>query len=414
MMTMDMWLGLIIIGAGMQGFLLTFYLLTSNKSNFEANAILALIVFSLSVDIFTAFLPSVKGSVQTNPTVLLYGPLIYLYVVSLCGPQLPIMRKFTYAVIFIYAVPVILYLFSVIRQFSDATGTGPFAFQMKHEFLGVDIFQLTPITMILFTVNIAGFLFLASKEVIRYYRKAQNYSSSGSILKTTRTYFILYLSALSLLVLLFLYLLTGSRIISSENAYQTLRWCMTFSIYLLGYITLKKPNMLLFKIPSGNVENLAHHQSAPPDTVESKEEFKALRDSVLKKRLLETMSDEKPYLNEDLSLTTLADILKVHPKLLSTVINSELNCTFFDFVNKYRVAEVKRRLADKASINQTIMTIAFECGFNTKSAFNAVFRKFENVTPTDFRKKSFLKKEKDNEQSKVLNKDKEEGEATAG
>jgi AraC-like DNA-binding protein len=388
MMTMDMWLGIIIVGAGAQGFLLTFYLLTSNKSNIDANSILALIIFSLSVDIFTAFLPSVKGSVLTNPTVLLYGPLIYLYVVALCGPNLPIMRKFTYTVMFLYAIPVVLYLLSVIRQFSDITGTGPFPFQMKHEFLGVDIFQLTPFTMIFFLVNTAVFLFLASKEVQQYYRKVQNYSSNGSILKNARTYFILYLSAFSFLVLMFLYFLTGSRMISPEKAYQILRWCMTLSIYTLGYIALKKPNLLLFKFPSNEVENLAIQQPDIPEPIESKDNFKALRDSVLKKNLLEIMDSEKPYCNEDLSLQLLADKLKVHPKLLSTVINSELNCTFFDFVNKYRVTEVKKKLADEASINQTIMMIAYECGFNTKSSFNAIFRKFENVTPTEFRKES--------------------------
>lgn len=399
MMTMEMWFGLIIIGAGAQGFLLTFYLLTSNKPNIEANSILALIVFSLSVDIFTSFLPSVKGSVLTNPTVLLYGPLIYLYVVSLCGPNSPMMRKFTYAVIFLYAIPIVFYLLSVIRQFAGLSGTGPFPFQMKHEFLGVDIFQLTPFTMVLFMVNTAGFLLLASKEVIRYYRKAQNYSSNGSILKTARTYFILYLSAFSLLVLLFLYLMTGSRMISTEKAYQILRWCMTLSIYALGYIALKKPNLLLFSFPSDEAENLSYQPSEISEITKPKEDFRAIRDSVLKKRLLDIMDNEKPYLIEDLSLQLLADKLNVHPKLLSTVINAELNCTFFDFVNKYRVAEVKKKLADTASINRTIMTIAFECGFNTKSAFNAIFRKFENVTPTEFRKESLLKKERDPEQS---------------
>ena len=84
--------------------------------------------------------------------------------------------------------------------------------------------------------------------------------------------------------------------------------------------------------------------------------------------------------------------------MLSTVINSEIGCTFFDFVNKYRIAEVKKRLADESSINQTIMVIAYECGFNTKSSFNAIFRKFEKVTPTEFRKGSILKKNNGMEQ----------------
>jgi AraC-like DNA-binding protein len=407
MMSVEILLGLIIIGAGAQGFLLTFYLLTSNKPNSEANSILALIIFSLSVDIFTAFLPGAKGSVQVNPTMLLYGPLVYLYVVSLCEPHLPVMRKFIYAVIFIYAIPILLYLLNVIQHFSKFTGVEPFSFQMKHEFLGVNIFQLTPFSMIVFMVNTSIFLLLASKEIKRYYDKVQNYSSNGSILNTARIHIVLYLAAFSLLVLLFLYLMTGSRILSAENAYQILRWCMTFSIYALGYIALKKPEIFLFRFPSNEADKFSGQQLEMPEMPASKDGFKALRDSVLKKRLLEIMDNERPYLTVDLSLQLLADKLKVHPKMLSTVINSELGSTFFDFVNKYRVAEVKKRLSDESSINQMIMMIAYECGFNTKSSFNAIFRKFENVTPTEFRKESLLKKERDTEHRDMQEKNKD-------
>jgi len=387
-MTMEMWLGLIIIGAGTQGFLLTFYLFTSKNSNSEANSILALIVFSLSVDVFTAFLPGVKGSVLANPTILLYGPLVYLYVLSLCGPNPPIMRKFTYAVIVIYAIPIVLYLVTVIQHFSNFTEHESFPFQMKHEFLGVDIFQLTPLSMVLFMVNTAGFLLLASKEIKRYYLKAQNYSSNGFILNTARTRFILSLSVFSLLVLLFLYLMTGSRMLSIENAYQILRWGMTFSIYALGYVALKKPNLLFYTYTANNAEQSPEQQPEISEKPEFKEKFKTIKDSMLREKLLEIMDSEKLYLAEDLSLQTLADKLKVHPRMLSSVINADLGCNFFDFVNKYRIAEVKKKLADTTLIHQTVMVLAYQCGFNTKSSFNAIFRKFEGVTPTEFRRKN--------------------------
>jgi len=384
-MTMEMWLGLIIIGAGAQGFLLTFYLFTSKKVHIEANSILALIVFSLSVDIFTAFLPGLKGSVQGIPTILLYGPLVYLYVVSLCGPTSPAMRKFTYAVIFVYAIPIVLYLLNVAKHFSDFTGAGNFPFQTKHEFLGVDIFQLTPIAVIVFVLSTAGFLFLASKEVRVYYSRAQHFTSNGAILNTARIQLVLSLAVFSLLVFLVLYLMTGSRLLAAETAYQILRWGMTLSIYALGYIALKKPDLLLFTFAPNERDKQPVEQSRIPDIVDSKETFRTVRDSVLKERLLELMESQKPYLDPNLSLQMLADRLEVHPRMLSTTINSDLGCNFFNFVNRYRVAEVKKRLADKLSINKTIMVIAYECGFNTKSSFNSIFRKSEHTTPAEFR-----------------------------
>jgi AraC-like DNA-binding protein len=393
MMATGMWLGLIIIGAGIQGIVLAFYLLTSRKSNIEANSILALIVFSLSVDMVTAFLPGIKGSLQANPTILLFGPLIYLYIVSLCGPAMPIIRKFTYAVIVVYAIPVIIYLFSIIHYCSQFSGAGIFPFQMRHEFLGVNVFQLTPFSMIAFVANTAVFLWLGAKEIKRHCVDVQNYSSSGSILNTMRIHIILYLAAFSIFVLLCLYIMTGSRILSCENAYQILRWCMTLSIYTLGYIALKKPDFLVITYSSDDKDHLSSPPPELPEAPAPKDGFKAIRDSVLKNKLLEMMEAEKPYLAENLSLQSLSEKLKVHPKMLSTVINSEIGCTFFDFVNKYRINEVKNRLSDESSINQTITMIAFECGFNSKSAFNAIFRKFENTTPTEFREKAHRKKE---------------------
>ena len=54
---------------------------------------------------------------------------------------------------------------------------------------------------------------------------------------------------------------------------------------------------------------------------------------------------------------------------------------------RFADAEVKKRLADEASVNKTVIAIAYECGFSTKSSFNAVFRKSEGITPTEFRRK---------------------------
>lgn len=397
-MTMEMWLVAFTIGAGTLGFLLTFYLFTSNRNEVEANSILALVVFSLSVDMFTAFFPGLKGSIQANPTILLYGPLLYLYVVSLCGASSPVAREFTYAVISLYAIPIVLYLLGVIRHFSESAAVGGFPLQTKHDFLGVDIFRLTPVAMIVVVLSTATFLLLASRELRRYCQKAQEYSCNGRILNIARTRFLLYLAAFSLVLLLALYLMAGSRILAVETAYQILRLSMALSIYALAYVALKKPNWLLFAYATSDADTALDQQAGMHQLPGSKEGFSVIRDSVLREKLLEVMDTQKPYLDADMSLHLLAGKLGVHPRMLSRLINSELGCSFFDFVNKYRIAEVKARLADRASVNKTIMIIAYECGFNTKSSFNAIFRKLEGMTPTDFRNASLAKREEPTEQ----------------
>lgn len=105
-------------------------------------------------------------------------------------------------------------------------------------------------------------------------------------------------------------------------------------------------------------------------------------------RLREVMEREKPYTDGELSLQKLAERLGISPHHLSQVINERLNQNFFDFVNQYRVGEAKRQLLDAKKKHYSIMAIAGDVGFNSKSAFNAAFKKHANVTPSEWRKTS--------------------------
>jgi ligand-binding sensor domain-containing protein/AraC-like DNA-binding protein len=102
-------------------------------------------------------------------------------------------------------------------------------------------------------------------------------------------------------------------------------------------------------------------------------------------RLLKLMADEKPHLDPDLTLAGLAERLGVPPKHLSQVINDRIGLNFSDFVNRQRVEEARRRLLDPAQRDQKLLAIAFSCGFNSKSVFNAAFKKFTGLSPTEFR-----------------------------
>ena len=72
---------------------------------------------------------------------------------------------------------------------------------------------------------------------------------------------------------------------------------------------------------------------------------------------------------------------------LSHVLKEEMQQNFADFVNYYRVEEVKKQLADPANKEMPVLTIAWTCGFNSKSAFNRVFKSLTNETPTNYRKR---------------------------
>lgn len=97
------------------------------------------------------------------------------------------------------------------------------------------------------------------------------------------------------------------------------------------------------------------------------------------------MRERKPYLESQLTIKDLADTLQVNPKHLSQVINEQLDQNFFNYINSYRVNEVKNRIADPDYRHLTVLGIALDCGFNSKSSFNSVFKKITGQTPTSYK-----------------------------
>lgn len=99
------------------------------------------------------------------------------------------------------------------------------------------------------------------------------------------------------------------------------------------------------------------------------------------------MALEKIFLNENLSLREFALHLKADPNLISFILNNHLGGNFYDFVNRYRIEEVKNKLNNPEYKHLSLLGIALESGFNSKTTFNRVFKQVMGVTPTEFQKK---------------------------
>ena len=100
------------------------------------------------------------------------------------------------------------------------------------------------------------------------------------------------------------------------------------------------------------------------------------------------MQKEKVYLNSEIRIQDLANHLKIPVHTLSHLINASLNQNFYDFINTYRINEVKMRLQDEKYSHYTIVAIAFDCGFNSKATFNRLFKQYTGLTPTQYKKES--------------------------
>jgi AraC-like DNA-binding protein len=100
------------------------------------------------------------------------------------------------------------------------------------------------------------------------------------------------------------------------------------------------------------------------------------------------MEDDLLYQEPELTLLALSEKLGIPSYQVSKVINEGLKTTFYDLVNGYRVKDAKSQLLDPKNRNYTILSVGFEAGFNSKTTFNTVFKKFTGLTPTEYREKN--------------------------
>jgi len=104
--------------------------------------------------------------------------------------------------------------------------------------------------------------------------------------------------------------------------------------------------------------------------------------------IMEALEKDKIYRDEKLSLGRLSDILSIPSHHLSQVINEKLQKNFNDLINTYRIEEAKEKLLESEKERTTILEIAFDVGFNSKTVFNRAFKRYTGMTPSQFRKKA--------------------------
>jgi AraC-like DNA-binding protein len=147
-------------------------------------------------------------------------------------------------------------------------------------------------------------------------------------------------------------------------------------IYTIGYMGWRQPEIFAGNAFATAVEK---YKSSPLSLSEMQR---------YKKQLTDIMEKDKPFLNSLLTLKELAGSMGIQSYRLSQVINQQFNQNFFDFVNYYRIKEAKAKLSDPKNAHFSILAIAYDAGFNSKSVFNTAFKKHTGMTPSRFREKS--------------------------
>jgi len=152
-------------------------------------------------------------------------------------------------------------------------------------------------------------------------------------------------------------------------------------VYGIGYMALRQPEIF-------SLAPAPPPPQRPPDPA-PRYERSGLGDreaAALQAALLAMMDRDHPYRDNELTLADLAERLQTSPHKLSEVLNTQLSQTFYDFVNGYRVREIQRRPAEEGTRNLTLLSLALDAGFASKSTFNAVFKNVAGRTPSEYRR----------------------------
>ncbi len=381
---------LLMLFACFQGILLIIAVPSIHDYNRAANRWLVTLIAVTSLMVLLREMSNHKEFAQTYPKLLLipnlllflYAPLFYFYLNKLLfqTKKLPKKWQFHFVLPIIQLVVCLPYFLMDFSVFKLKLVNEDNDLQIVFVVMGA-----TGLCSNFFYWNICRKMIQTYKRDYRHnYSYEQNLQYLNTVLSIQALCLILWLFTGFWTLLSYKGYIDDSLIV--ERSIDTIWLVFSTIVYFLGYFAIHQPE--IFKLPQQEVEffentlpiNHVNNVTPTPDKTELIDE-----NILLLKSQLETYMDKhKPYENPKLTLNDLATKLKIQPHVLSKVINDGFDKNFFDLVNSYRIEEFKKRIEDPRYKNYTLLSLAFEVGFNSKTAFNRSFKKITNQTPRDF------------------------------
>lgn len=364
----------IVLAAGaVQGFFLALILTAKSTRKKTSSKLLAALLIVLSVSILHSLLAGSGFDSPykiREPFILFIGPLLNFYVYELTGS-----RKIAWNDILHFLPFVLLILFLMPAWAGIPSPYTTFLFQNG-----------PTISRIIWTLIVLqyGYYWWNTISVLHEHRIAVESEFSNIEGKTLSwLVFFLHLFGGFLLVLVLTLVIAFH---SDRYDLIDIIVCLGLSctIFILGYNGLFQEEVFsITTSQNGTDKREKDRQPRPPKT----DVQPSTRNDESLQRLKAHLEKTKPYLNETLTLTELAGQVGITRNQLSFLINSAYGENFYSFINRYRVEEVKRLIADPKKLNFTILSLAYEAGFPSKSSFHSVFKKLTGLTPTEYRKK---------------------------
>lgn len=330
----------------LHGILFAFYLCFFKKKKTLANLLLGLILIFMAFRVGKSVLLNFGKDLE--PTfifvglafILLIGPLLRWYILAMTKPSFKIPKSY-----YLELVPfAIIFIVSFFLQ-KNVLNTNN---KQTIIFFGSVI--------IFIYLHFAFYIFISFKTIQKLKRALNN------TLQTKSQKAII--SWLSILIIGFVIIWISyfSNIIEDTIPYIVGPIMYSLVVYILSY--------KVYQLKTSEIDG---------------EAFK-VNDSILFQEIKTALIENKLYLNAETSLISVSKLIGKSTQKTSAIINQYAKQNFNDFINYYRIEEAKKLLITEENSKYTISSIAFDVGFNSLSSFNSAFKKFENTTPSIYRK----------------------------
>jgi len=376
---------LLLLFSVFQGLLLLVAIPTIQSSNRDA---LAWLLGSLAISaLFTGIyiVTNYHEAANRAPKILLlsdfiiflYSPFYYFYLRKLFfhSPELP--SKW-YGHFLPFLVQVVVYM--------------PFLWMDSGQLLN-DFMNQSPVLMTLFVVSgFLGFFWNAYywslfQRMIQQYQEGfqRNFSSDANIsyLQT-----VSWIQAGCLVVWGLFFVLLGISQLTTwdmssvlENAIDSVWVLFAVIPFFIGYFAIHQPET--FKVNPSVVSIFDDVLDTTPESTQE-EAVLSEEDQIWMEKIDKYMHKSRCFINPKLSLAELSNQLKLPTHVVSKIINDGYQKNFFDFVNSYRIEEFKKLLHENKNAQFTLLSLAYDVGFNSKTAFNRSFKKITDQTPREY------------------------------
>lgn len=325
--------------------------------------VIATFIFILGLVFLETFVVNFVGQDSNNPLVVLFSylffvlcltlpPTYYLYVLSLVKKKEEIVSKYKLQ---LFYIPAIFLLSINLFSFFALNNMGPdnANFTMVNQVLRYSNF-----VALFFVFLIQNVYFIYNSWLIYFEQRAIVNEAKGTDTALTLKWLFSFITLYTIIIVL-LYVFQLSPLLPGKIIFRI------FTILYIGLLIYFGSNNYQFSNENNYLQNL---------NSEKINEFKL--------KLTNMMENDAIYLDQDLSLTKLSQLVGTNSKYLSYLINQEFDSNFSSFVNSYRIEHAKKLLRDPDNDIYTIKTIAEMTGFKSKSSFNSAFKKITETTPS--------------------------------